>query len=414
MKRLGKAMVLLGLAFLLVTASVVTACGGGGEKESNTVVLGWLADQTGASAATFREVTKGMDDYFAEMEETDPIPGVNIKMIVYDTRLDYARFPGGYQWLVGQGMDLLLGYSPETPDITLSDQVEDKIPQYEFSAWPTTMDEDWVYSHGYSQEYEGRAVLDYLVNQWWPTQGKDRALKVGHVGNPNWGSTGEYQKGLDWVAAQNPGKIELTSVGGSLTQTAWASEVAAIQDTDAIFLSTVGTSTATFLSEAIARGYKGLIVSSGISALPVWSMLRGMMDITKLDGLLVPHLYPLSSDATAYTDHMYQMLDKYRPSEAATLRKATTWTSGWVEAQMLAETVRLAAKNVGAENVDGTAINDAFKELDLEIQGMPNITLANSGSHHVLFPYCRMIKYDAAKDDWFAITDWFTAPGFAT
>jgi hypothetical protein len=190
--------------------------------------------------------------------------------------------------------------------------------------------------------------------------------------------------------------------------------VAQIQDRDAIFLSTVGISTATFLSEAIARGYKGLIVSSSQSVLPVWSMLSGMMDVTKLDGVLVPHLYPLSSDATAYTDHEYQMLVKYRPSEAATLRKATTWTSGWTEAQILAETVRLAAKNVGAKNVDGSALNDAFKQLNLKIEGMPDITIANSGSHHVLFPYCRMIKYDAAKDDWFAITDWFTAPGFAT
>jgi len=82
---------------------------------------------------------------------------------------------------------------------------------------------------------------------------------------------------------------------------------------------------------------------------------------------------------------------------------------------MLAETVRLAAKNVGARNVDGSALNDAFKQLNLKIESsMPDITLANSGSHHVLFPYCRMIKYDAAKDDWFAVTDWFTAPGFAT
>lgn len=163
MKRLGKAIVLLGLAFLLLTVSVVTACGGAGEKESNTIILGWLADQTGASSNTFKEFSMGVDDYLAEMEATNPIPGVNLKVIAYDTRLEYARVPMGYQWLVGQGIDLLLGYQPETSVYTLRDQVEDKMPQYNFVAWPPTMDEDWVYSYIAPQEYESRAVADYLM-----------------------------------------------------------------------------------------------------------------------------------------------------------------------------------------------------------------------------------------------------------
>lgn len=48
-------------------------------------------------------------------------------------------------------------------------------------------------------------------------------MKVAHVSNPEWGSMGEYQKGLDWVVAQNPGEIELKSLGGGMNQTAWAS-----------------------------------------------------------------------------------------------------------------------------------------------------------------------------------------------
>ena len=103
------------------------------------------------------------------------------------------------------------------------------------------IDSDWLYAYQYPYEYEARAVLDYLVNEWWPTQGKDRAMKVAHLNNPEYGSTPEYRKGIDWVVAQNPGKITLSSVGGGGSQTAWASEVASIMDTDAVFMTMVGT-----------------------------------------------------------------------------------------------------------------------------------------------------------------------------
>ena len=85
--------------------------------------------------------------------------------------------------------------------------------------------------------------------------------------------------------------------------------------------------------------------------------------------------------------------------------------SGWVMAQILTEAVRLAAATVDAENVNGTAINDAFKVLNVEIEGTPGIALSALG---VLQPYCRMIEYNAAADDWSAITDWFLAPGITT
>lgn len=407
-------MATLGLALLLVTVSVVTGCGGDNGGETNTVVMGWLADQTGSSAVAFKEVSKGIDDFMANMEKTDPIEGIKIKIIAYDTRLEYSRIVQGYQWLAGQGIDVLLGYQPETPNQTLGDQTRDQIPQYNFTGWPTTLDSDWVYSYAYSSEYEGRAVLDYLLKEWWPAQGKDRAMKVAHVGNPTWGSMGEYQRGLEWVVAQNPGKIELRSVGGAIDQSAWASEVAQIQDTDVAFLSTVGTSAATFLNEAIARGYQGRLVSSSISVLGIWPLVTSIVDKAKLEGLLIPHLYPLFTDSGEYSTRLNEMLEEYRPSEAAVLKKGTTWMSGWLTGEILTGVVKVAADEVGAENVDGAAINDAFKKLNLEIEGMPAITLANSGTHHVLVPYCRIIEYDAAQDDWFAITDWISSPGFAS
>jgi hypothetical protein len=71
--------------------------------------------------------------------------------------------------------------------------------------------------------------------------------------------------------------------------------------------------------------------------------------------------------------------------------------------------VRLAEKNVGAENIDNLAMRDALEQLSLEIEGLPTIGIAGSGGANVLNPYLRMIKYDANADEWNATGDWFYA-----
>ncbi len=179
-------------------------------------------------------------------------------------------------------------------------------------------------------------------------------------------------------------------------------------------MSTVGTSSGTFLKEAIARGYKGKIVGATMAVLGIWPMITSLVSKADLDGLQLAHYYPLYTDGTSYTDSLNEMIVKHRPSEATTLKKGTTWLSGWLFGQILAQAVRDAADKVGPENVDGAALNDALLNLNLEIEGMPAITLSGRGGHHTFMPYCRIIKYDAAKDDFYAVSDWFAPSGYAT
>ena len=141
-------------------------------------------------------------------------------------------------------------------------------------------------------------------------------------------------------------------------------------------------------------------------------MITSVLDKSKMDGMLIPHFYPLFTDDIEYSTYLNEMIQKYRGSEAENLKKGTTWMSGWVTAEILTETVRLAAETVGGKNVDGNAINDAFQALDITIGNMPAITLAARGGNNVLQPYSRMIQYKAAADDWYAaISDWRIAPG---
>jgi hypothetical protein len=414
MNRLCKVAVVAGMVALLLVTSVVTACGGGGEKETNTITLGWLGDQTGATAGTFKEVIWGMEDFLAEMEATDPIPGVKIEIISFDTRLEYGRMPLGYEWLMGEGMDVLMGWLPNTSAVTQPDQAKDQIPILSFVAYPTTLDSDWCYGYSYPSELEGRGMMDYVLNTWWPAQGKDRPLKLANVGNPGYDTTEQYKKGFDYVLAKNPGKTSAyIQIGGPTSQSAWASEVNAIKDYDAILLTTASaTSTGTFLKEASLKGFTGQIIASSNSVLGSWTMISALVPKSSLNGMLIPHFFPLWSDGTSYSDFMTDILTSSRPADAEKLMKGTTWVSGWMTAQIISEAVRDAADEVGAKNVNGAAINDALLALDIEIDGMPNITLANSGTHHVFMPHFRMIQYDAAADEWSASGDWYSSSDF--
>jgi len=411
-KSVFKGMTFLGLVAILLVTSVLTACGGGGGGgEAAKVTVGWLADQTGASASAFKEVRWGMEDYFAEME---PIEGVDLEMIVYDTRLEYGRYTLGYEWLVGQGMDFMMYMSPDTPNVTQPSQVRDKIATYGFTAYSTMMDADWVYSYMYTNELEGRAIMNYVINTWWPSKGISRPVKVGTVGNINRSTTDEFRKGFDKVLADNPGKAVYSTVGGDVSQSAWASEYAAVKDCDIIVMTTTGTSTGTFLKEAVNKGYTGQYLATTTSVLGIWTLLTALVPKASFNGMLIPHFYPLWTDDTSYTQQAEAALAKYRATDAAKLREGTTWISGWLTAQIVAEAVRKAAADAGAKNVDGEAIKDALNTMKIENEGMPAITLANSGTHHVFQPYHRFITYNAAADEWSAITDWMIAPGFAT
>ncbi len=402
--RFAGKVVLVVLAVMLAALPLLLGCGGG-ETEENTIVIGWPGDQTGPSAGAFKEVFWGMEDYLAEM---DPIDGLEIRMEVYDTRLDYGRTPIGYEWLVNQGMDLCMLYSVAMSLGIKGRFAEDKIPAVSFTVDPETRTTEYMYGVAPDYQFEGEYLITYLAKDWWETRGMTRPIRIGILSQPSSAMTDAMWEGFDLGMAANPGKCELVKVTAPMTQTAFVSEVAALKNCDVIIITMVGTAGPMFMKEALLRGYQGRWVGSTASLLGVWTLTRSLLTPQELDGLIVPHSWALWEDETEFVATMSAALEKRRPAEAATLKKGTTWESGWTTGHILATILRQAADAVGAENVDGPAIKDAIEALSLSMPGFETIGLAASGGHHILQPYYRMVEYRAADDQFHALADWFT------
>lgn len=400
MKKLFRSTVLLGLAAMLLIASVAAGCGGGSAKAENIVVLGWMGDQTGPASSTFGQVQWGIDDYISRM---DPIPGVKIQFATYDFREEYARVPVGYQWLMNQGMDLLLHYNPNVQAVTAGDQADDKIPSFSFNVDLATAGNEWVFGYSVTLRDEAMMVMDYLLKDWWETKGMTRPIKIGAMVHSDLGSGTIYWQAYQEYAAAHPGKCVLTRASGTSGQTAWASEVAALKDSDVIIVGTIGPAAATFLKELFLRGYQGSLVSHSISVLSIWSMVTAIVPKADMDGILIPHAWHVWTDDNPFVAEMKTALEESRPADAQMLKEGTTWLSGYCMAYILTNIVRAAAEKVGAENVDGTALRDALAETQLDIPGMPTI---GGYGNQCLNPAMRMIKYNAAEDKWYAVNDW--------
>ena len=409
MKRQRSRVILALLATLLLISPLMGACGGTQEK-NREIVIGFLGDQTGPSAEAFASIMKSINDYIYVMEKENPIPGVTVKLVTYDTRYEYGRVPAGYEFLLDRGMVLLLQYMGDQQPITLGSQKEDGIPSFAFAEKKGLEDESQVFVFTPEYYWEGRGVMDYILGTW--TAGLGRPLKVGHLAMAGYSTDDSQHAGLAAVAAENPGKLELVTEQGQPTSTAWASEFQGLKDCDVIVTGSVGPATPTFLNEVRQRGYKGKIIALSQSALGYWSGIKTAVPSEYLDGLLCIHWYPHWTDDSGFIREVEEDIAAYFPDRSEELHQGTAWLTQQITARILTEAVRNAAAEVGPDKIDGSAMRDALEATSIELDGMGESITCHDG-HHVMYRMYRMIEYSSAADEWSAITNWALPSGLA-
>jgi len=400
----------VGLVVLAVLVAAVPVLGGCGEDEeaANKVVIGYMGDFTGPAAATCVEIYKGLADYFKMVELDDPIPELEVKIITYDTKMDYSRAPMGYEWLKGQGADIFFNFSPIFQEILVENHQQDKIPSFTFASSPKIVGQDWVYTFSIHYPWEAEAAMEWILEDW---EGRPQGPpKVGHIGVSGYVSTAQVTDTLKELHTLDPTKFELEEAAAPMTERTWAVEFNRLQDCDIIIVDLLGPQTAGFLKEAIARDYQGTFLGTSLAFLGFWELVKSAVpQVENLDGALSMQTQFVLTDDVPFVNQMWDNLERFRPSEVDTLGKGTSYMAAQAAALVLADTIRRAAAEVGPENVGPVALNDALKSIDKYVEGYGENLKCHEGSN-ILHRMLRVLEYRAADDDWFAITEWFYPP----
>ena len=407
-RKLTKMVVLALLGVLLAILPGLVGCAKE-EEARKEVVIGFMGDFTGPAAATCVELYKGMTDYFTMVEEDDPIPGVKVKIITYDTRMDYARGTSGYVWLKGKGADIFFNFNPIFQEMLMDKHQKEKIPSFTFATSPGMVGEEWVYSLSIHYPWEAEAIMKWILEDW-EGRPQERPPIVGHIGLAGLQSSEQVHQVLQELHTSAPDKSELRQTLAPMGSMAWAVEIPRLKECDIIIVDLFGPSMASFLREAIARGYEGKFLGTSLAFLGFWELAKAAArQLEDLDGALAMQTQLVLTDAVPFVDQMRNNLERFRPAEAETLGRGTSYMAAQMAGLILEDTIRRTVAEVGAENVDAVALDNALKSIDKTVEGFGEAFTCHEGSN-ILHRMVRVVEYRATEDDWFALTDWFLPP----
>ncbi|OGO03214.1 MAG: hypothetical protein A2Y91_02300 [Chloroflexi bacterium RBG_13_54_8] len=402
------------LAALLAALPGLVGCGKE-EVVTGTFSIGWLQDLTGRAGFGVKQVYDGLDDYIRKTTEEDPIPGVRIKLLAYDTKSDYGRVVPGYVWLRGQKATLL---SVAAHDATLvADRfAADQWPVFYMSNMPQMLTNEWYYTVYGTSASMVETLLQSVRETWdYGTKGKPKVGVLTYAGvvyyedflNTTEAVISQYPDKYDWVGAQK----------APTTTTAWATEVFKLKDCDIIFCFLSGTPLASFVKEARDRGFKGEFMGPLDSFPAYWGLVRAAVPVAQLDGIIsalgMPAIdepnNPLINEVKAYMQQ-YRTADQIKNYSGG-----TGYSTGWAMGKILVDIVKRAAAEVGAENVGniaGSTLRDLIRETNLTVDGWGE-TFKYRGNLGALSRTAMMYRFSAAEDKWVSISGWFVPASLA-
>jgi hypothetical protein len=363
-----------------------------------------MTDFTGPASVAVKPLYIGLEDYFRWLQENDPIPGVTVKLLPFDDRTDYSRVPVGFNWLRGQGAEMI--YSPSAGDIEVLTGrfAEAKIASFGFQGSDQLPDDPWIWFQNTTVETVAEVILQWIMDNWDYSGGV--LPKLGHQGL-TYSKTNHYQAGIEEFLEANPGKFEFVDyVVSPMGTVQWAAEVKKLKDCDFVIPSLIGGSLATYVKEMRLRGYEGVFISG----------LEGFGGFIDVVAAAVPpeDLYGIYFSAhvlwwnedNALIDQIRDVINQYHSAEEADeLMKTTSPQNAWANGAIMAAAIRRAAETVGPENVDGTALRDALAATNIEFPGWGG-PWSFDDDYHYLAKKVRVLQWNVPESTWDVITDW--------
>jgi len=400
------------VASLLVLVLIVPLCLGCGDEDEEKVVItiGEITDLTGPGAPAVISLHYALEDMIKYYNEEELIPGVKLKLVFYDTKLDPAREVPGYDWVRGRGAQLIISIMHTTGEMLKPFAERDKFAVANLSTTLTQIEPPgWIFCFANPNSWGMLSLLKWISEEhWdWETEGPAR------IGFGGWREPSglEVMNAIEAYCQAHPEQFDwaggFTAPMGTMVM---SGEVERLKDCD--YVGTFAIITGHFVKEFRTRGYPATFIDAGTLA----SYRSYMVDVCgweALDGTLTANCSPLWMEPLPIVDLATQLVHQYRSGQAEDIIAAGLgYVGGCHNIRAIFDVLQAAIEKVGAENFDGQAFYDVATNFSLSgpmWEGYPEWafteTKRNLVDHYLVY------KFDAEAEELVRQSDWLLAMG---
>lgn len=406
------------VVFLLVSLSVLAACGGGdgetqpadrttaaGPTEKKTVIIGNLTDLTGAMQTAAEVLDMALHDTAEYFNEQGLIPGVELKVIDYDGMYDPAKDIPGYERLKEKGADLIWTPIPASPIALRPSADRDHMLVFAASASPQSLlPPGWVFSPGSFPFDEGYTLLKWVAENDWDYKTRGPAK----VGGATWPTpyTMELIDGAKKYAEDHPDQFQWVGkyVSSGLAFT-WDSEVQALKDCDYVIPPTIMVN---FVNQYRDAGYDAKIL--GTSAFLAFFGFMGDAKIFgKIDGAIFLNPTQWWNEEGSMINFTEDILNAKHPDRAQEIMRAGSGYLAITNTYQLCEIIRNAVQAVGAEKINtpefSEALYQAAESYEMVVDDLRQYSF--SPTKRTAPDYVGFYRLDASRSDIFRQGGWY-------
>ena len=387
---------------LILVGTLGPSCGEETQQEDKVVItVGHLTDFTGPASPALIDLGWALEDLVEYINEEDPIPGVELKVVHYDTRYDPSRDIPGYEWCKQKGAAVMLTPLPTTGESLKLVAERDKVPVAAISTTSYMIDPPgWVFCFHTPSSWEMTSILKWVGDEWtqYPTK-----PKIGAVGwQEPW--TTDLIMGLKDYCEAHPDKFEwiggLFAPMGVLT---WGAEVEKLRNCDYVAIPTTGLGAASFVRQFRERGYSATFMNAdGISSF--YDLLVDSCGWEDLDGTLNAQAWEWWGTPKPMIQLLERLLNENRPGDVEDVMARGCGYIGGSEVYLFFQVLRAAIEEAGAENFDGQAFFDTAIGFRTTWEGYPEMGFGQDRRWAV--EYVRIWEWSASHHDLIAVSDW--------
>ena len=396
----------IAVACFLVLTLVVTlglGCGEDEEEGKVTITVGHITDMTGPAGPAYRAVRLGLEDQVRHINEEDVIPGVNIKIITYDTGYDPAKDIPGYDWCRDKGAEVIYAGLPSA-GVYKPFAERDKVAVVTLAVSEPMIDPPgWLFAMNAPVSYQVKAFLNWVSENHWTGEDPPK------IGSAGWKEPyhAEITRTIKEYAEAHTDEFEY--VAGPLAPyggVTWASEVDKLKDCDYVWVPSTGLDTVTFAKEYRDKG--GTATFIGGDAMAAFrGLLSDAIGWEGLDASITVHAATRWwGELSPIVEEAEELLNKYHANEADDIiRAGIGYIGGFHQARGFLDMLRKAIEEVGAEDFDGQAFYDAAIDLEVTWEGYEQWEFTPTKRYS--WNYVGIYKWSEAEDDLVRfVTDW--------